>query len=59
MPRSVRYAAALTVFGLAASAVMGVFLYRADTELDQQQAAAQQVNQVRSAPDASARYERH
>jgi anti-sigma-K factor RskA len=53
-PRSVRFAAALAGFGLAASAAMGVFLYRANAALDRQQTAAQQVNQVLSAPDATA-----
>jgi anti-sigma-K factor RskA len=56
-PRSVRYTAVLAGFGLAASAVLGVFLYRTNAELDRQQAevqAAQQVNQVLSAPDATA-----
>jgi anti-sigma-K factor RskA len=50
----VRFGAALAGFGLAASAVMGVFLYRMNAELDRQRAATRQVNQVLSAPDATA-----
>jgi anti-sigma-K factor RskA len=52
--RSVRFAAGLAGFGLAASAVMGVFLYRMNAELDRQQAATRRVSQVLSAPDATA-----
>lgn len=53
-PRSLRYGAVLTGFALAASAVMGVFFYRMNAELDRRQAAAQQVDRVLSAPDATA-----